>query len=53
MVRERMMVTCTCCHGKKRVTLIEHDEVAGRTILTHPICCHCGGTGEVEAEVGE
>ena len=50
MVRARLMVTCPCCKGKKRLALIEHDEVEGRTILTHPICCHCQGKGEVPAE---
>lgn len=46
----RMMVTCPCCYGRKRLTLIEHDEEEGRTIIARPICCHCEGTGEVEAE---
>lgn len=46
----RMMVTCPCCYGRKRLTLIEHDEEEGRTIVTRPICCHCEGKGEVEAE---
>jgi hypothetical protein len=47
----RRLVTCPCCHGKRRLTLFEHDEVAGRTVVTHPMCCHCQGEGVVSAEV--
>lgn len=42
-----MMITCPCCHGEKRLTLVEHDD--GCTILTHPECTHCMGKGEVPA----
>lgn len=45
-----MMITCPCCHGQKRVTVVEHDDDTGRTILTRPQCTHCMGMGEVEAE---
>ena len=55
MIRHQryFMVTCPCCKGKKRMTLVEHDEIEGRTILTHPLCTHCQGKGEVEAEAEE
>ena len=53
IARLRHRVTCPCCKGKKRLTLIEHDEILGRTLLTHPVCCHCEGKGEIEAEVDE
>ena len=34
------LVTCPCCHGKGRLALVEHDDVVGRTVVTHPMCCH-------------
>jgi len=36
---------------KKRLALVEHDDVAGRTVVTHPMCWHCQGEGVVSAEV--
>lgn len=44
------MVTCPCCHGKKRLTVVEHDDETGHTMLTKPLCTHCEGKGEVEVE---
>jgi hypothetical protein len=46
-----MLVLCPCCNGTKRLTVVEHDEVDGRTWLEHPKCTHCMGKGVVEAEV--
>lgn len=47
----RIMVECPCCHRRKRLTVIEHnDEDGGRTTLARPLCCHCMGEGEVAAE---
>jgi hypothetical protein len=47
--RSTVMITCPCCHGEKRLTLVEHDDDTGRTILTRPQCTHCMGNGEVPA----
>lgn len=44
-------IECPCCHGKKRLTVIEHDEQDGRTIITKPQCTHCQGRGTMPAEV--
>ena len=49
-ILDNSLVTCPCCHGKGRLTLVEHDDVAGRTVVTHPMCCHCQGEGVVPAE---
>ena len=51
--RPSRLVTCPCCHGKRRLALFEHDDVAGRTVVTHPMCCYCQGEGVVFAEVDE
>ena len=45
-----IMVTCPCCDGAKRLTVVEHDEENSRTILSKPECTHCEGKGEVPAE---
>ena len=34
--RSNCLVTCPCCHGKRRLTLVEHEDVAGRTVVIHP-----------------
>lgn len=47
------MIECPCCHGAKRLSVIEHDEIEGRMIRTHPQCTHCMGRGTVPAEVSE
>jgi len=31
--------------------MVEHDDLAGRTVVAHPVCCHCQGEGVVSAEV--
>jgi hypothetical protein len=49
--RPSRLVTCPCCHGTRRLTLVEHDDA--RTVVTHPMCCHCQGEGVVFAEVDE
>ena len=46
-----VLVTCPCCHGKRRLAMVEHDDLAGRTVVAHPVCCHCQGEGVVSAEV--
>lgn len=38
---------CPCCKGDKRLTVIEHDEESGRTVVTKPVCNHCMGRGWV------
>jgi hypothetical protein len=49
----RLAVECPCCHGAKRLTVIEHDEEFGRTVLSKPVCTHCMGVGTVTAEDGD
>jgi superfamily II helicase len=46
-VRERQRLTCPCCWGRKRMTVIteEHDRIV---LVQHAICIQCDGTGEVE-----
>jgi hypothetical protein len=39
---------CPCRHGATRLTVIEHDDAAGRTYLTKPVCTHRMGEGTVE-----
>lgn len=46
-------VTCPCCKGKKYLAVVEHDEVEGRTVLSHHQCQHCQGKGKVPSEVGD
>jgi DnaJ-class molecular chaperone len=44
---------CPCCHGAGRLTVVEHDDAAGRTFITKPICTHCMGAGVVDADTRE
>ena len=44
------VVECPCCHGAKRLTVIEHDDEQGRTVISKPVCTHCMGLGTVTAE---
>ena len=46
-IRER--VTCPCCRGKKRFTIVRHDDEKSRTFVEKALCLQCDGTGEVEA----
>jgi len=50
-ILDNSLVTCPCCHGRRRLALVEHDEVAGRAVVTHPTCCHCQGEGVVPADL--
>jgi len=45
------IVRCPDCKGTKRVKLIVHDELLGKTVLTTPLCQTCEGTGKVKGDV--
>jgi DnaJ-class molecular chaperone len=47
-IRERLMLTCPCCKGKRHVNRVHHDDATSRTVLTHVRCSQCDGTGEIE-----
>jgi hypothetical protein len=48
------MVTCPCCHGKKKLLIFERVDGDPEMIGAHlEMCSHCEGRGKVEAEVEE
>lgn len=47
--RDAHMVACPCCHGVGEMLLYSAER--GSAIPQRVCCCHCGGTGEVAAEV--
>lgn len=42
-----ILVTCPCCKGERILRLYEEDLITNTVVL----CCHCGSTGTVTAEV--
>jgi len=50
-------VTCPCCHGKGQLIVTSHIKTilpgipADGYVVDAVACCHCEGTGKVDAEV--